>query len=220
MLMLLKRESQMGVKRGFVSIAVLLAATLLLGGCIAGKRVDNNAANISIVANRTNNLKAEVRDLRSQVDKLVIQVAGLNEKLDSLAGTRKPDADAAGAKAAPEKVDREVILLEQELSIVERRLENLEQSRKTPAPNIKVLAGTTDIQPAKDMAAFLSRNGFPVQAVDYASGSGYKYDTGYYAEGDEGHAQQLAEALGGKTIIKPLTWKSVFDVIAVKGGPR
>lgn len=221
MLMYLKRESQMGVKGGVTSIAVLLAATLLLGGCgIAGKRVDNNAANISIVANRTNNLKAEVRDLRSQVDKLVIQVAGLNEKLDALAGTRKPDAKAYGAKAAPEKVDREVILLEQELSIVERRLENLEQSRKTPAPNIKVLAGTTDIQSAKDMAAFLSRNGFPVQAVDYASSSGYKYDTVYYAEGYENHAQQLAEAIGGKTIIKPLTWKSVFDVIAVKGGPR
>ena len=219
-LMLLKRESLMGVKRVFASIAVLLAATLLLGGCIANKSVDNNSANISIVANRTNNLKAEVSDLRSQVDKLVIQVTGLNEKLDSLAGTRKPDAKAASAKAAPERVDREVILLEQELSIVERRLENLEQARKTPAPNIKVLAGTTDIQPAKDMAAFLSRNGFPVQAVDYASSSGYKYDTVYYAEGYENHAQQLAEALGGKTIIKPLTWKSVFDVIAVKGGPR
>ena len=210
----------MGANRGLAAIAVILMA-MLLGGCVAGKRVDNNSANISIIANRTNNLKADVGDLRSQMDKLIIQVAGLNEKLDALAGTRMPDKKAAtDAASKTGKVDREVILLEQELSIVERRLENLEQSKRTPAPNIKVLAGTTDIQSAKDMAAFLTRNGFPVRAVDYATTGGYKYDTVYYAEGFESHAQQLAETLGGKTIIKPLTWKSVFDVIAVKGGPQ
>ncbi len=211
----------MEAKRGFVSIAVILVAAMLLGGCVSNKRVDNNAANISIVANRTNNLNAEVSDLRSQVDKLVIQVTGLNEKLDALAGTRKP-ITTSDAKPAPAsgKVNREVILLEQELSIVERRLQNLEQQKKVPAPNIKVLAGTTDIQPAKDMAAFLSRNGFPVHAVDYASSAGHKYDTVYYAEGYEDHAQRLAETIGGNTLIKPLTWKSMYDVIAVKGGPQ
>ncbi len=210
----------MGANRGLAAIAVILVA-MLLGGCVANKRVDNNSANISIIANRTNNLKADVIDLRTQVDKLIIQVAGLNEKLDALAGTRMPDKKAAtDAASGSGKVDREVILLEQELSIVERRLENLEQSKRTPAPNIKVLAGTTDMQSAKDMAAFLTRNGFPVRAVDYATTGGYKYDTVYYAEGFESHAQQLAETLGGKTIIKPLTWKSVFDVIAVKGGPQ
>lgn len=210
----------MGVKRGLAGIAVLLAV-MLLGGCVSTKLVDNNAANISIVANRTNNLKADVSDLRSQVDKLIIQVTGLNEKLDSLAGTRMPAGNAsAGASSKPEKVDREMILLEQELSIVERRLENLEQAKRSPVPNIKVLAGTTDLQSAKDMAAFLTRNGFIVRAVDFATTSGYKYDTVYYAEGFESHAQQLAEALGGKTIIKPLSWQSVFDIIAVKGGPQ
>ena len=210
----------MGANRGLAAIAVILMA-MLLGGCVAGKRVDNNSANISIIANRTNNLKADVINLRSQMDKLVIQVAGLNEKLDAMAGTRMPDKKAAPEAASKTgKVDREVILLEQELSIVERRLENLEQSKKSPVPNIKVLAGTTDMQSAKDMAAFLTRNGFPVRAVDFATTGGYKYDTVYYAEGFESHAQQLAETLGGKTIIKPLTWKSVFDVIAVKGGPQ
>lgn len=211
----------MGADRGFSAGIAIILAVMLLGGCVANKRVDNNSANISIVANRTNNLKADVSDLRSQVDKLIIQVTGLNEKLDSLAGTRSPQAKAAtDASSKPGKVDREVILLEQELSIVERRLENLEQAKKSPVPNIKVLAGTTDMQPAKDMAAFLTRNGFPVKAVDYATTGGYKYDTVYYAEGFESHAQQLAEALGGKTIIKPLTWQSIFDVIAVKGGPQ
>ncbi len=209
----------MEVKRGLAGIAVLLAV-MLLGGCVSTRLVDNNAANISIVANRTNNLKADVSDLRTQVDKLIIQVTGLNEKLDSLAGTRTPASSApTGASSKPEKVDREVILLEQELSIVERRLENLEQAKRSPVPNVKVLAGTTDLQAAKDMAAFLTRNGFPVRAVDFATTSGYKFDTVFYAEGFESHAQQVAEALGGKTIIKPLTWQSVFDIIAVKGGP-
>lgn len=209
----------MEVKRGLAGIAVLLAV-MLLGGCVSTRLVDNNAANISIVANRTNNLKADVSDLRSQVDKLIIQVTGLNEKLDSLAGTRTPASSApTGASSKPEKMNREVILLEQELSIVERRLENLEQAKRSPVPNIKVLAGTTDLQAAKDMAAFLTRNGFPVRAVDFATTSGYKFDTVFYAEGFDSHAQQVAETLGGKTIIKPLTWQSVFDIIAVKGGP-
>lgn len=210
----------MGVSRGLTTVMAATLAVMLLGGCVANKSVDNNSANISIVANRTNNLKADMGDLRSQVDKLVIQVTGLNEKLNALAGTRSPEAKATSVSASKSgKVDREVILLEQELSIVERRLENLEQAKRSPAPNVKVLAGTTDLQAAKDMAAFLTRNGFIVRAVDFATTSGYKYNTVFYAEGFETHAQQLAEALGGKTIIKPLTWQSVFDIIAVKGGP-
>lgn len=211
----------MRVHRVVIAVALLIAAIALMG-CTPSKRIDNNAANISIVANRTNNLKSDMRDLRTQVDKLVIQVSGLNEKLDSISVKRK--APPAHAKKAvghkkPAQVDREVMLLEQELSIVERRLENLESQKTRSIPMIKVLAGSTDIQSAKDMAAFLTRNGFKVQSVDYASTSDFKYDTVYYAKGYEANAQQLAEALGGKTLIKPLTWESVFDVIAVKGGP-
>ena len=211
----------MGVDRGFIAGMAVILAVVLLGGCVSNKLVDNNSANISIVANRTNNLNADVSDLHTQVDKLIIQVAGLNEKLDALSGTRKPKTNATPESSSiPAKVNSEVVLLEQELSIVERRLEDLEKSKKSPVPNIKVLAGTTDLQAAKDMAAFLTRNGFPVKSVDYATTSGYNYDTVYYAEGFESHAQQVAETLGGKTIIKPLTWQSMFDVIAVKGGPQ
>lgn len=209
--MMLKREGLKVVGRGAVGITLVLAA-LLLAGCINNKRVDSNSANISIIANRTNNLKADMSDLRTQVDKLLIQAAGLNEKIDAIAGVRKPYA-GAGATVRPE----EATLLEQELSIVEKRIESLEQKKNSSAPNIKVLAGTTELQPAKDMAMHLTRNGFPVQAVDYASSSDYMYDTVYYAEGYEDQAQSVAETLGGKTVIKPLSWNSVFDVIAVKG---
>ena len=162
----------MGANRGFITVMAVIVAVMLLGGCTSTRMIDNNAANVSIVANRTNNLKADMSDLRSQVDKLIIQVAGLNEKLDSLAGTRAPEAKATTeAPSMPSMVNKEMILLEQELSIVERRLEDLEQAKKSPVPNIKVLAGTTDLQAAKDMAAFLTRNGFPVKAVDYAKTS-------------------------------------------------
>ena len=203
-------------------VVVAVLATLLVSGCsAAGKRVDKNTANISILSNRTNNLKSDMGGLRTQVDRLVIQVTGLNEKLDSVAERRRkapePVPAVSDADRKEAKADREVMLLEQELSLVERRLENLERSKKPTVTNIKVLASTTDLQPAKDMAAYLGRNGFPVKAVDFASSSGYNYDTVYYAEGYETQAQRIAEVIGGRTVIKPLTWKSVFDVIAVKG---
>jgi outer membrane murein-binding lipoprotein Lpp len=207
--------------RRWKTIALLLSAVLMLGGCLASKQVDSNSANISILANRTNNLKDEMSQVRNKVDKLVIQVTGLNEKLDAVSERRRAEPEEPQEPQEPkpdgERVDREVMLLEQELSIVERRLNDLETAKRAQVPSIKVLSGSTDLQPAKDMAAFLARNGFPVKAVDFASSAGYSYDTVYYSEGYEGHAQQIAETLGGRTVIKPLTWKSVFDIIAVKG---
>lgn len=213
---------------------VLVAALVLMvmSGCAGvSQQVDENSANISILDNRTNNLKSDIGELRAQVDKLIIQVTGLNEKVEAVAASRPAPTPAEAKKAdkaAPDtqKLSSEIMLLEQELSIIESRLNKLEQAKKgqpvaaaaaaKQTPSIKVLS-SRDLKEAREMAAFLIRNGFQVKAVDQSKTETAKYDTVYFTQGYEGYAQQIAEVLGGKTMLKPLSWSSSFSIIVIKG---
>jgi len=67
------------------------------------------------------------------------------------------------------------------------------------------------------MAGRLTKLGYKVEVVGMATTPDYATDTVYYKPGFEKKAADIAKRLGGKTITKPISWSSVFDVIVVAG---
>jgi predicted nuclease with TOPRIM domain len=82
---------------------------------------------------------------------------------------------------------------------------------------IKVLTGTGKMQSARLLSKKITKMGYRVKKIDRAGRSNFTNDTVYYAQDAEKAAREMAERLGGKTIIKPLTWPTDFDIIVVAG---
>jgi len=81
-----------------------------------------------------------------------------------------------------------------------------------------VLSGDGKIDSAKRMAKRLTVMGYRVESVGMAESSDYPANTVYFAANYKKEARTLASKLGKDTIVKPLTWKSVFSLIVVTGG--
>ena len=82
---------------------------------------------------------------------------------------------------------------------------------------IKVLSGDGNINSAKQMASRLKKMGYHVKRVDFAPKSTFWKNTLYFAKGSRKQAEALSRRLGGSTVIKPLSWSSIFDIIVVTG---
>ena len=83
---------------------------------------------------------------------------------------------------------------------------------------MKVLSGEGKIDSAKRMAKRLTAMGYKVESVAMAENADYPANTVYFTEKYKKEAKTLASRLGKNTIVKPLTWKSVFNLIVVTGG--
>ena len=82
---------------------------------------------------------------------------------------------------------------------------------------IKVLNGNGKRGSAKAMRERLESFGYTIERIDNAPRSTFSRNVVFYAVGFDGEAAALTEILGGNAIAKPLTWYSIFDVIAVTG---
>jgi len=83
---------------------------------------------------------------------------------------------------------------------------------------IKVLTGDGKMASAQKMAKRIRALGYRVEGVGKASSSDYPANMVYYARNCHKQGKALAAKLGKDTILKPLTWKSVFHLIVVTGG--
>ena len=99
------------------------------------------------------------------------------------------------------------------------RVEQLTQEKKHAAApkelRIKVLAGNGGLSAARKMSKKLQDLGYKVERMDRASATHFKSVTVFYAKDSERAARELADRLGKETVVKPLTWPSMFDIIAV-----
>lgn len=85
---------------------------------------------------------------------------------------------------------------------------------------IKVLSGTGDLKPAKVLSTQLKNIGYTVDALDYAPRSDFKHNIVYYAAGYKTQAENLVHRLEMTgAVLKPLSWKSIFDLIIVSVKP-
>jgi len=82
---------------------------------------------------------------------------------------------------------------------------------------IKVLTGTGKISSAKTLSKKLTNMGYKVERIDRAPYSNFPSGTIFFSSQSEKKAREMAERLGKNVAVKPVTWRTVFDVIVVAG---
>jgi hypothetical protein len=82
---------------------------------------------------------------------------------------------------------------------------------------IKVLNGNAKRGSAKKMSGKLEAMGYVVKRIDDAPRKSFTKNTVFYADCCIEEAKELKRKLGGRTVTKPLTWHSIFDIIVVTG---
>jgi TolA-binding protein len=80
---------------------------------------------------------------------------------------------------------------------------------------VKVLSGNGKLSSAREMSKKLIRMGYKVSDIELGPRKDFTVNTIYFASNYQKEAQQLAVRLGGKTVCKPLTWNSIFNIIVV-----
>jgi adenylylsulfate kinase-like enzyme len=88
---------------------------------------------------------------------------------------------------------------------------------KPESVKLKVLSGTGKLFSAQKMTKTLYDMGYKAEKMDMAPRSNFTQDTVYYSKGHKDAAENIKKNLGSDTVIKPLSWNSVFDVIVVAG---
>lgn len=82
---------------------------------------------------------------------------------------------------------------------------------------MKVLSGDGDLNSAKEMAKRLRGAGYNIKIFHHANRADFTHTTVYYLPTFLKEAKRLVLLLGEDTIVKPLTWSSAYDIIAVTG---
>ena len=82
---------------------------------------------------------------------------------------------------------------------------------------IKVLSGNGNLDSAKEMAKKLGHMGYKTEFIDHAPTSKFRRNTVFFAPKFQYEAKRLVSSLGGNSIVKPLSWYSIFDLIIVTG---
>jgi len=84
---------------------------------------------------------------------------------------------------------------------------------------IKILSGDGDLGSARMMAKRLKEMNFEIRLIGHAPRSDFRANTVYYKPQFERQGRLLVSQLGDNTVMKPLTWSSIFDLIIVTGKP-
>jgi outer membrane protein OmpA-like peptidoglycan-associated protein len=82
---------------------------------------------------------------------------------------------------------------------------------------IKVLSGDGNLGSAKEMAKKLRNMGYKIEFIDHAPRSSFRQNTVFFTPKFQCEATRLVSSLGSNTIVTPLSWYSVFDLIIVTG---
>jgi vacuolar-type H+-ATPase subunit I/STV1 len=205
-------------------LVALLALVMALSGCLVTqgayvqKEEEANTLAKSVteldrrnkeLANRSEKLQAENSDL---VKKVAEKDDLLQKKSEEIARQDAKQADMVNEmdrmKAQLSK-SREAAVVE---SPAAKKAAGLKSIR------IKVLSGDGKIDSAKKMAKRITALGYKVESVGMSDNTDYPANTVYFAPNHKTQAKGLASKLGKETITKPLSWKSVFNLIVVTGG--
>ena len=208
--------------RGIVAAALFMSLALVLSGCMVEQSVyqkkvdeaDSLGKEVVSLQQQNKALAEENEQLRQQVQKLGA------EKQES-AGT----AESAATAVPPEKEAPEVAEEKIAEPPKEKTAETPQVAPAQPVPEkrdtglksirLKVLSGNGKMSSAKKMAGRLTKLGYKVEVVGMATTPDYATDTVYYKPGFEKKASDMAKKLGGRTMTKPISWSSVFDIIVV-----
>lgn len=203
-------------------IATLMAALLAMTpGCSLFRSIDNSSPE-------------EMRKFQATKDELWDQAQALEREK---AAARKQLADQEAEIA---RVKKELIYWQNETAQADGRFVELNKTVEAlnsqlkqppePAPQppqkaapqgkqllIKVLAGNGKIAAAHRLAKKLEGMGYRIEGTDLARRWDYKVTTIFYGPGNKNDAAVMAKRLGKGVVLKPRTWRSVFNLVVVSG---
>jgi len=92
------------------------------------------------------------------------------------------------------------------------------RSNKPTPLKIKVLTGDGDLDTARQMTKKLMKLDYDIRHIGYAPRSDFKKNIIFFKPSSKKTGTRLLSELGGNTVMRPLTWSSMFDIIIVTGG--
>lgn len=203
--------------RRLLCMIVLLVFVAAVSGCFVTQdkyvkkeeEANTLAKTNSEIAAQNERLKAENAELKKQV--------ALKDDL-----LQKKSEDIAKQDAKQAEMVNEMDRMKAQLSKSrEAAIEESPAAKKPAGPKalrIKVLSGDGKADSARKMARRIASMGYKVESVGMAQSADYPAITVYFAPKYKAEAKTLATKLGKETISKPLSWKSVFNLIVVTGG--
>ena len=201
----------------FLCLAALMVFVMALSGCMVTKSAYEQKEE------EANSLTKNNKELTAQSEKLKAENSDLKKQLaakDDLLQKRSEEIARQDAKQAAmvNEVDR---MKAQQAKSREADIKESPAAGKSAglkSIRMKVLSGEGKIDSAKRMAKRLTAMGYKVETLGMAESTDYPANTVYFTEKYKKEAKTLASRLGKNTIVKPLTWKSVFSIIVVTGG--
>jgi len=205
-------------------LVTLVLLVMALSGCMVTKSAyDRKEAEANTLAKTVADLDRKNRDLaarnetlQAENDELNRQVAAKDDQL-RLKSEEIAKQDARQAAMVSE-VERMKAQQAKPAAPDIREAAPAGRAAGLKAIRLKVLSGEGKIDSARKMAKRLTTMGYRVESVGMAESSDYPANTVYFAANHKKDARTLASKLGKDTILKPLTWKSVFAIIVVTGG--
>ena len=221
------------MKRGAI---LCLISVFLLSGCGIFRNIDgspdqevkNSRSSKTELLKEVENLQAGNKALRETVDLQQAQIKTFEEKdkahqkavSEGLARIESLEKEKNGLLEENKMLKAEAAFKEvtAPAAIKEVTLVEPKKPQKTPAAavkelHIKVLAGNGGLAAARKTSKKLLDLGYRVEKLDWTTTSSYRSDTVYHTKDLEMEARELAERLGKDTVVKPLTWPSIFNVI-------
>jgi septal ring factor EnvC (AmiA/AmiB activator) len=205
-------------------LVALLALVAALSGCLVTQsayvqkeeEVNSLSKNVTELDRSNRELAARSEKLQTENNELKKQVAAKDDLL------QKKSEEIARQDAKQAKMVNEMDRMKAQLAKSREAAVEERPSAKKPdglkSIRIKVLSGDGKIDSAKKMAKRIATLGYRVESVGMSEDTDYPANTVYFAPNQKAQAKSLASKLGKDTIVKPLSWKSVFNLIVVTGG--
>ncbi len=172
--------------------------------------------------------KDDLERSKASIARLNDQLTDLNKEMDTL------KKEVQQLKEEAQKEEEEGALTEQtgtvaekqiQEDVIESKAEKKGATEDQPAIRgkeidintlkVKVLSGNGKLSSARYMSKKLVEMGYKVADIDLGPRKDFTVNTIYFAPDYQKEARQLAARLGSKTVCKPLTWNSIFNIIVV-----
>jgi len=197
-------------------IVVLVLVTAVSGCFVTQDTYVKKEQEAGSLAAANADLDRKNKELQAENTELKKQVALKDDLL------QKKSEEIAKQDAKQAEMVNEVDRMKAQLSKSrEAAIEESPAAKKPAGPKalrIKVLSGDGKADSAKKMARRITSMGYKVESMGMAQSADYPANTVYFAPKYKAEAKALATKLGKETISKPLSWKSVFNLIVVTGG--
>jgi hypothetical protein len=191
------------ISRVFLTV-LLFSALAVVAGCTTMQRdIDANEESVTQLTGQNAALANRIDALESRMDIAESTVDALDESVTGESGIARACENCKDQSALIEQL---------------ARTQSFAYKKKQLLLKVKVLAGDADLPKARRTAKKLEKNGYSVRVVDFTPEPKFKRITLYYATGFRDEAKLMAKVLGKNTVLRPLTWNSVFDIIVVTAG--